>query len=1042
MIDLLNIKDLEIKGIITSPRAYDVKTKLPDPNGIFSYDIFGKTRVERSRNFGLIQLPTKFFHPVVLFILFQKAKKYIDHILISNKPYVILNKDEIKDEKIKLFESEEEALEFTKNDKSRIYYSLYPFVSNPFLFIPESDKLSDTEIYLKELLTKFPIDKLVIDSIPVIPPVFRSDSPDIWNQNVLNNLYITIIQYSFTFTQKEFNPNDKLKAQFYNILTLKLRDLASFVLETIKGKQGVIRKNLFSSRQDFSGRAVITPDNNIKVDELGVPIRILVRIFEPYIIRRFIKELNMSIEDAVKACDKIYYNKTKNLINDENYKKLIDIIIDETKGKIVLTKRDPSIHRLSICGFKVIPVIDNTIHLHPLNTVQFNADFDGDTMAVFALMTEEAKEETKKLLNPRHSANPLKLRFTFNKDYDSAFKIFTLQPSKELYDSEENELLKDIWTTTKIFKDIETTKGVYEIFYCLPEKYHEDKKLFIEVFQKPLEKNKYLTGNETLYNLLEYNLDNNELMEFLNNVTKFLSTYMPIISESLTLNEFALAEEYNNIFKKELKKLKEQYKDNRDKYLKKVDELYKSMQKEILERVKNDSNIKKAITVNSVKKVQLMQILLAKGFITDWNGEVQVIDDNLATGFNEDNQFLSGQSARTGIAYRVIMTSVPGVIQRQMVMTLSPVTLDRNLMDCQTTKTVYIRNATKEFLETIIGRYIVNEENKLILLTTDNYKLFINKDIRLRSPIYCKSPKICLTCYGEIYHLFDSNQIGVLAATSIGERLYQEMMKVFHLGGVTELVFINPIDFLINEIKLDEKLVNKYLEYDNQNHILKIKDNCTIKLSGELFNELYKKIRDGEDIDGFNIEHLNGVIVGDNNEELPFLVPGTSEFIIKNEDVNLIAKNDEIEIIYNSPDNFLKIKPSKGGIDRSIAMWTMLTQQGKRLNIKDADSLLMILYNAMKQLGNVALIHYEVMLSHLLRNADDPYQLARLVEPYNAKLVSPNDSMALDSPLLRGGFMHLKAQIINGLVKPNSTVDLYGLESEYLKLIKAENKLE
>ena len=154
----------------------------------------------------------------------------------------------------------------------------------------------------------------------------------------------------------------------------------------LSGKEGIFRKNLLGKRVDYSGRSVITVGPSLKLDECGLPLYIAVKIFTPFIIGKLIER-------------KIVYTpkQAEKLIKDEAPISL-KILEEVIKDKYVLLNRAPTLHRLSIEAFKIRLMPGKTIRLHPLVCPAFNADFDGDQMAVHLPLSEEAQNEAKNLI--------------------------------------------------------------------------------------------------------------------------------------------------------------------------------------------------------------------------------------------------------------------------------------------------------------------------------------------------------------------------------------------------------------------------------------------------------------------------------------------------------------------------------------------------------------------------------------------------------------------------------------------------------------------
>lgn len=154
----------------------------------------------------------------------------------------------------------------------------------------------------------------------------------------------------------------------------------------LSGKEGIFRKNLLGKRVDYSGRSVITVGPDLQLDECGLPIYIAVKIFTPFIIGKLIER---KIAYTPKQAEK--------LIKDESPISL-KILEEVIKDKYVLLNRAPTLHRLSIEAFKIRLMPGKTIRLHPLVCDAFNADFDGDQMAVHLPLSDEAQREAREMI--------------------------------------------------------------------------------------------------------------------------------------------------------------------------------------------------------------------------------------------------------------------------------------------------------------------------------------------------------------------------------------------------------------------------------------------------------------------------------------------------------------------------------------------------------------------------------------------------------------------------------------------------------------------
>ena len=165
--------------------------------------------------------------------------------------------------------------------------------------------------------------------------------------------------------------------------------------DMLKGKQGRFRQNLLGKRVDYSGRSVIVVGPSLKLNQCGLPKKMALVLFEPFIIRR-LKE--RGVVHTVRSAKKMIEREV-----DEVW----DILDEVTKGHTVMLNRAPTLHRLSIQSFEPILIEGQAIQLHPLVCTAYNADFDGDQMAVHVPLSVEAQVESKSLMLATNNISPL-----------------------------------------------------------------------------------------------------------------------------------------------------------------------------------------------------------------------------------------------------------------------------------------------------------------------------------------------------------------------------------------------------------------------------------------------------------------------------------------------------------------------------------------------------------------------------------------------------------------------------------------------------------
>jgi DNA-directed RNA polymerase subunit beta' len=290
---------------------------------------------------------------------------------------------------------------------------------------------------------------MILDAIPVIPPDLRPLVPlegGRFATSDLNDLYRRVI-----------NRNNRLK----NLLQLKTPDViihnekrmlqeavdALFdngrhgraitgsgnralksLSDMLKGKQGRFRQNLLGKRVDYSGRSVIVIGPELKLHQCGIPKKMALILFEPFIIRR-LKELGFV--HTVRGARKMIESRSP---------EVWDILEEVTKGHPVLLNRAPTLHRLSIQAFEPVLIEGNAIRVHPLVCTPYNADFDGDQMAVHVPLSVEAIMEAKLLMMATHnifSPSSGKPILTPSQDIVLGSYFLTMNPKGDLPGDEE-----------------------------------------------------------------------------------------------------------------------------------------------------------------------------------------------------------------------------------------------------------------------------------------------------------------------------------------------------------------------------------------------------------------------------------------------------------------------------------------------------------------------------------------------------------------------------------------------------------------------------
>ncbi|GHW02823.1 DNA-directed RNA polymerase subunit beta' [candidate division SR1 bacterium] len=593
--------------------------------------------------------------------------------------------------------------------------------------------------------------------------------------------------------------------------------------DMLSGKEGIFRKNLLGKRVDYSGRSVITVGPDLKLNECGLPIYIAVKIFTPFIIGKLIDK-------------KIVYTpkQAEKLIKDEDpiALKFLEEVI---KDKYVLLNRAPTLHRLSIEAFKIKLYPGKTIRLHPLVCGSFNADFDGDQMAVHLPISDEAQKESRELIAAdKNVLQPSSGEPTLSLSQDMVLGIYYLT---DYFNSRYPEVnTTNEWSEN--LKPIARYTGKAEAF-----KAFENKEINV--------KDKIMILNngdivETTVGRVIFNLALPEGMDFINetignkSIKKLISKvfdeydiattvkmadaikdlgfkYSTLAAVSINILDMKIPEEKKTILQKGDKQvdsvLKLYYKgffSEAEKHRMIID-IWTNIKKEVevaLRPIITQGNDLFTMIDSGARGSQthLTQICGMKGLVVNPQGEIieLPIKASFTEGLKPIEYFIAAHSGRKGKADTALRTAESGYLTRKLCDASQEVIVREE--DCGTKEYLIISKDEAElkgekFGSLIYGRILAEEvidEKGNVLIHADE---MINKQqvsllettnipfIKVRSPITCHcSSGVCQKCYGMDL----SNRklvevgvpVGIIAAQSIGEPSTQLTLNTFHSGGV------------------------------------------------------------------------------------------------------------------------------------------------------------------------------------------------------------------------------------------------------------------
>ncbi len=584
--------------------------------------------------------------------------------------------------------------------------------------------------------------------------------------------------------------------------------------DSLKGKQGRFRQNLLGKRVDYSGRSVIVVNPKLNLDQCGIPKTMALELFKPFIISQLIKQ------------EFVHNVRSASRFIEAGHDEVWDILEKIVKEAHVLLNRAPTLHRLGIQAFKPVLIEGKAIQIHPLVCTAFNADFDGDQMAVHVPLTKEANKEAAELmLSSKNLLKPATGEPIVAPSQDIVWgAYYTTFEDPKLKDKADNQL--------KYFYNTDDANLAYEnkiinlhepiLVYINKERVRTTvgRVIFNLVLPEKLRFVNQVVGKGKLKDLIRdclrtYNRE--ETVKFIDNlknkslafITKSGLSWgfgdLPELSEKDRLIEEAITQ---------VEMIQGQYDDglltDSERYSK-VIEQWSNTKDEISEICKKSlENILPVFSmIDSGARgswAQPVQILGMKGLVISPTGAIMElpVKGNFKKGFGVLEYFISTHGVRKGLSDIALRTANAGYLTRRLVDVSQDVIISSE--DCGDKEGIEINKVDVEkigedFYDKILGRYLVKDlkgkDKKIILkkneiIDQDRIKDLKDKEIDsviVRSSLSCLLHKgICAKCYGwDLSYNKPVNlgaTVGVIAAQSIGEPGTQLTMRTFHGGGV------------------------------------------------------------------------------------------------------------------------------------------------------------------------------------------------------------------------------------------------------------------
>lgn len=689
---------------------------------------------------------------------------------------------------------------------------------------------------------------MVLDVVPVIPPELRplvpleggrfatSDLNDLYRRVIIRNnrlkRLIEIKAPEVILRNEKRMLQEAVDSLFDNsrkanaVRSDNNRALKS-LSDMLKGKQGRFRQNLLGKRVDYSGRSVIVVGPELKLHECGLPKDMAVELFKPFIIRKLIERgLVKTVKSAKKMVDK----------KGQEVWEILENIID---GHPVLLNRAPTLHRLGIQAFQPVLVEGKAIQIHPMVCTAFNADFDGDQMAVHIPLSYDSQLEARILMLSSHNIlSPSSGLPIVHPTQDQVLGCYYLTKSKtndlgegKIFSSPDEVIIAHnsgklgLHARIKVRingEKIETTTGRVIFNLIVPKE--------LGFINELLNKKRLVQIVQVAFRIC----GNLRTAEFLDNLKDIGFRYATESGLSVSVGDVIIPKEKDEVIAKALKdvdNVQNQYYrgfiTNGERYNKVIDIWTRTTNKvaeRLFDAMQHDRDGFNSLYMmvdsgargskEQVRQLAGMRGLMAKPQKSMSGATGELIENPIIANFREGlsilEYFISTHGARKGLADTALKTADAGYLTRRLVDVAQDAIV--SLEDCGTIRGV-LTGALKEgedvkepLAERILGRVavhnVVDPLTKNVLVKAaeviDEKKATAIADtsieaVEIRSVLACEAKRgICAKCYGRnltTSKLVEPGEpVGIIAAQSIGEPGTQLTLRTFHTGGTASLI--------------------------------------------------------------------------------------------------------------------------------------------------------------------------------------------------------------------------------------------------------------
>ncbi len=594
--------------------------------------------------------------------------------------------------------------------------------------------------------------------------------------------------------------------------------------DMLKGKQGRFRQNLLGKRVDYSGRSVIVVGPNLKMHQCGLPKEMALELFKPFVMKKLV---DRSIASNIKSAKKMV---------ERGREEVWDILEDVIKEHPVLLNRAPTLHRLGIQAFEPVLVEGRALQLHPLVCTAYNADFDGDQMAVHVPLSAEAQTEARLLmLASNNILNPKDGKPVVTPTQDMVIGIYYLTFINDEEWAREN---------VKAFSSPEEAQMAYELGHIklhnkirvrmrLPQTDSEENSLqlvetsvgrviFNEIIPDHLGFYNEVIDKKKLGNIVYecYRLEGNAKTAIMLDGMKRLGyKFSTQAGVTVGVTDFETPEAKQHILSEADQAVDSIEQDfqvglitDEERHAQVV-EIWNQATDDVTDALKESLNEENPVYMMATSGArgnfqQIRQLAGMRGLMADPSGKIidLPIKANFREGLTVLEYFISTHGARKGLADTALRTADSGYLTRRLVDVSQDVIVREE--DCESVEGIWVERIMEgsQLIEPlhqrIIGRVsldtivdpqtgeVLVEENQMI---DDDIGYIVERagieKVKIRTVLTCKTKHgVCRKCYGRNlatgYNVEIGEAVGTLAAQSIGEPGTQLTMRTFHTGGV------------------------------------------------------------------------------------------------------------------------------------------------------------------------------------------------------------------------------------------------------------------